>query len=124
MGGDDQVTEFLESLIASNPKAAKSLQTSMATITSAETYHNKRKFKKVGKGVYEIKVPGTRLYCFKDEIEGQDSKLIIATNGGTKNKRKEQSADIERAGKIKDRYFGAKEKEDTTLNYIKIDHED
>ena len=96
MGTDSRVADFLDQLIVSNRNAAKSLQTSMATITSVDSYRNERKFKNVGNGVFEIKVPGIRLYCFKDEIDGLDSKLIIATNGGTKNNMREQNGDITR----------------------------
>jgi putative component of toxin-antitoxin plasmid stabilization module len=123
LGGDSQLQNFLESLIQSNPNAAKSLQTSMATITALEIYSNERKFKKVGDGIYEIKVPGIRLYCFKDEIEGLPAKLIVATNGGTKNNKKEQNSDIKRAIGLKSRYLAAK-KENSQLHYIALDHED
>lgn len=124
LGADTRVAEYLALLIESNPNAARSLQTSMATITSAQSYQNKRKFKKVGKGVYEIKVPGVRVYCFKDEVEGLPAKLIIATNGGTKNKKKEQQGDIARAEELRERYLSAKAEEGTPFNYIKLDHED
>ncbi|MEI6178672.1 MAG: hypothetical protein WCS43_17400, partial [Verrucomicrobiota bacterium] len=120
---DSQVADFLASLIASNPNAARSLQTSMATITSADAYHNERKFKSVGGGVFEIKVPGIRLYCFKDEIDDLASKLIIATNGGTKNTKREQNSDIQRAAQLRERYLAAKESDTTTLHYLRIDHE-
>ncbi len=121
---DTQLSDFLKFLTASNPNAARSLQTSMATITSAEVYHNERKFKHVGGGVFEIKVPGIRLYGFKDEIPGLPSKLIIATNGGTKNTKREQNSDIQRATRLRERYLAAKQSEATTLHYIRIDHED
>ncbi len=121
---DTQLADFLKFLTASNPNAARSLHTSMATITSVEVYHNERKFKHVGDGVFEIKVPGIRLYCFKDEIAGLPSKLIIATNGGSKNTKREQNSDIQRAARLKDRYFAAKPSEDTTLHYLQLDHED
>ena len=121
---DTQLADFLKFLTASNPNAARSLQTSMATITSVEVYHNERKFKHVGDGVFEIKVPGIRLYCFKDEIDGFPSKLIIATNGGSKNTKREQNSDIQRAARLKERYFAAKPSKDTTLHYQQLDHED
>ena len=124
LGADSQVVDFLNSLIASNPNAARSLHTSMATITSTDPYHNERKFKSVGSGVYEIKVPGIRLYGFKDEIDGLPSKLIIATNGGTKNTKREQNSDIQRAARLRDQYLVAKQSEATTLHYHRIDHED
>ncbi len=123
IGDDQQVADFLKSLILSNPNAASSLQTSMATITSVDSYHNERKFKNVGDGIYEIKVPGIRLYCFKDQIEGLPAKLIIATNGGTKNNKREQNADIKRASHLKSRYFTVKSQEETHFNYIQTDHE-
>jgi hypothetical protein len=122
LGDDSQVEIFLESLIHSNPHAAKSLQTSMATITALETYHNERKFKNLGDGIYEIKVPGIRLYCFKDEIEGLPAKLILATNGGTKNNKKEQNSDIKRAVALRNRYLSAKA-QNPEIHYISQDHE-
>lgn len=122
LGGDSQLEDFLESLIQSNPNAAKSLQTSMATITSLENYHNDHKFKMVGDGIYEIKVPGIRLYCFKDEIEGLPAKLILATNGGTKNNKKEQNSDIKRAAGLRSRYLAAKDR-NPVIHYIAQDHE-
>ena len=124
LGADRQVADFLASLIASNPNAARSLQTSMATITSVDPYHNERKFKSVGGGVFEIKVPGIRLYGFKDEIDGLPAKLIIATNGGTKNNKREQNTDIQRAARLREKYLAAKESDSTTLHYIQLDHED
>lgn len=121
LGDDDQVTEFLKGLIKSNPNAASSLQTSMATITSVDAYRNKRKFRDVGEGIYEIKVPGIRLYCFKDQIDTLETKFILATNGGTKKNKREQNSDIKRAAQLRDRYFAAKKLPDTQLNYIQID---
>lgn len=123
MGKDRRVTDFLAKLIASNPNAAKSLQTSMATITSTHSYRNQRKFKDLGDGVFEIKVPGIRLYGFQDEIDTLETKLIIATNGGTKNNKREQNSDINQATQIRARYFAAKNRSDTTLHYLTIAHE-
>ncbi len=117
LDGDESVDAFLDKLIKSNPNAAKSLQTSMKTIASTEIIRNKRKFNPVGDGIYEIKVPGLRLYCFKDRIEGRDSKLIIATNGGTKNNKKEQNSDIKGAEQLRDRYFAAKRAANLEFNY-------
>lgn len=120
LGSDAPADDFLAALITSNRHAAKSLQTSMATITAVEGYQNERKFKRVAPGIYEIKVPG-RLYCFKDQ-RGDDPPitLIIATNGGNKNTKKEQGADIRRARKIRDRYLALKELPATTARYIPL----
>lgn len=93
----------------------------MATITSVDAYRNKRKFRDVGEGIYEIKVPGIRLYCFKDQIDTLETKFILATNGGTKKNKREQNSDIKRAAQLRDRYFAAKKLPDTQLNYIQID---
>ena len=92
--------------------------------TSNALYHNERKFKSVGGGVYEIKVQGIRLYGFKDEIADLPSKLIIATNGGIKNTKREQNSDIQRAARLRDQYLAAKQSEATTLHCLRIDHED
>lgn len=93
----------------------------MATITSVDPYRNPRKFNDVGDGIFEIKVPGIRLYCFKDQIDALGTKFILATNGGTKNNKREQNSDIKRAALLRDRYFAAKKLPDTQLNYIQID---
>jgi hypothetical protein len=120
IGNDRSADDFLYELIASNPNAAKSLQTSMATITSIEEYRNRRKFKRVAEGIYEIKVPGIRLYCFKEQLEGMPSKLIVATNGGRKNTKREQDSDIKQASVIRERFLTLKNLETTKLRYIKI----
>lgn len=92
----------------------------MATITAVEGYYNDRKFKRVAEGIYEIKVPGVRLYCFKEQVEGLPAKLIVATNGGSKNTKKEQNGDIRRAIGLRERYLAMKDQEATELRYIKI----
>lgn len=121
LGDDAPSDKFLADLITSNPRAAKSLQTSMATITAVEAYHNERKFKRVAPGIYEIKVPGIRLYCFRDQIgDGKPMKLIVATNGGTKNTSKEQDSDIKKASKIREHYLSLKDRTDVTARYISI----
>lgn len=120
IGSDTAADEFLAALTASNPHAARSLQTSMATIASVDSYHNERKFKRVAEGIYEIKVPSIRLYCFMDQVEGLPAKLIVATNGGGKNTKREQDSDIRRAMRIRDRYFQLKLMDDTRLRYLRL----
>ena len=120
MGNNRGVHDFLNDLISSNPNAARSLQTSMATITAVEKYHNEYKFKRVADGIYEIKIPGIRLYCFKEQLEGFPAKLILATNGGHKNTNREQNGDIKRASRIREHYLTLKNQDSTTLRYIKI----
>jgi len=119
LGGDAPADDFLATLITSNPHAANSLKTAMATITAVEEYHNERKFKRVARGIYEIKAPGVRLYCFRDRLgEGQPMKLIVATNGGSKNTKKQQNGDIKTACQIRERYLAMKNQPDVTLRYI------
>ncbi len=120
IGSDAAAGDFLAALIATNPHAAKSLQTSMATITAVDHYHNVRKFKRVADGIYEIKVPGIRLYCFKDEMDHLPAKLVVATNGGIKNTKRQQDGDIRRAIQIRESYMQLKTREDTRLRYLKI----
>jgi len=120
MGNEGSADDFVDNLITSNPNAARSLQTSMATITALDEYHNSHKFKRVAEGIYEIKVPGIRLYCFKEQLEGLPAKLIVATNGGGKNTEREQDGDIKRASGIRERCLAMKNQEATTLRYIKI----
>lgn len=120
IGSDAAADEFLVALTTSNSHAARSLQTSMATLTSVDSYHNDRKFKRVAEGIYEIKVPGIRLYCFKDQVDGLPARLIVATNGGTKNTKREQDSDIRRAMRIRESYFQLKALEDTRLRYLKL----
>lgn len=124
MDGVRDAPEFLGNLINDDPNAATSLQNSMATLTAVEvleTFRNERKFKRVAKGIYEIKVPGVRLYCFRDEAEGLPARLIIATNGGGKNRKQEQNADIARATELRERYYELKKRDDTTLRYLQLE---
>lgn len=93
----------------------------MATITAVEEYQNERKFKRVAEGIYEIKVPGTRLYCFKEQLDGLPAKLIVATNGGGKNTHREQNRDINRAVALRQRYLAMRDQAATKLRYIKIE---
>lgn len=122
MNNDASLGDFLHDLILSNPKAMNRIQTAMATISSEPHYYNDTKFKSVSeKGIYEIKAGGIRLYCFQDTLSDDLPRLIIATNGGVKNTKKEQHRDILAASQIRERYLKAKKDDSTTLNYIPIE---
>ena len=124
IGENTELQDFLKRMIKSNPKAMTSLQSAMVTICSEENYVNDRKFKSVSEpGIHEIKVPGIRLYCFQSRLADGQPRLIIATNGGTKNTDREQNRNIKRAAQIKDAFFAAKQADTVILNYIPEDHE-
>jgi hypothetical protein len=111
--------DFLLGLQQSNSRAFKSLQTAMATISSVPSYRNDRKFKQVKgfKGLFEIKIPGIRLYCFQETIdELPQPNLIIAAYGRTKPKDKQQRADIHHADKIRKDYQNLKT-QDSEIDY-------
>lgn len=109
--------DFIEELAQSNAPGHNSFIARVDTISEHDKYRNPRTFKYLGDGLYEFKFNKTsmRLYAFYDEIEGLEPQLIIATNGGKKNAKKEQNRDIERAKTLKAKYFAAKEIESTEL---------
>ena len=116
-----ELQEFLDSFIQSDNAGMKRIKSAIATISSEDNYVNKTKFKSVSeKGIYEIKAGGIRLYCFQDRLSDNLPCLIIATNGGGKNTKKEQNRDIKKASKIKAEYFEAKKLDTTELNYQKL----
>ena len=67
-----------------------------------------------------VLTPTTRVI----DVGATTTNVIIATNGGSKNTKREQNSDIQRATRLKERYFAAKPSEATKLHYIRIDHED
>lgn len=121
----DPATDFLESL-KSSPQDLKKFHTAFATICSVENYSNEVKFKNVKNGIYEVKIDGKRLYCFKDtsgdfeEITGNSNHLILACCGGVKGKKAAQNRDIKKAQDLKAEYFAAKKKQDTELEYEQL----
>jgi len=124
LDGKDLSQEFLNNLERSNRPAAESLKNRIKTVSDHEHYHhNTEIFRSVGNGIYEFKPPGLRLYAFYDEVEGLDPQLIIATNGGTKNNKKEQSSDIARASSLRKRYLAAKKIPTTRFRLQLLDHE-
>lgn len=113
--GKDLASDFLMKLQRDNVKLFKSMKTRFRTVANYDAYENRETFKSTSeKGIFEFKRPGLRVYAFYDEIEGS-GKLILCTNGGKKNTRKDQHCDIVRAGKIRKRYFNAKALPDTKI---------
>lgn len=91
-----------------------SIVTRITAVSNYEKYTNKITFNSVGDGMFEFKRPGLRLYAFYDEF-GDEHQLILCTNGGTKNNKREQQSDIKRAKKIKASYLAVKEDPNTEI---------
>ena len=121
--GRDLADDFLTRLARSNPKGAESIKTRVQNVAEYDRYENELTFRDVGDGIYEFKRPGLRLYAFYDEIPGLTPQLIIASNGGTKNSRKEQDADIAKARRLRFRYLEAKRLPNAKIRLITLDHE-
>lgn|GEM_PF-1279337 len=125
----DLAGDFLDSLEQSRPQDATKFQTAFSTICDVKNYSNDTKFKNLGDGIYEVKIWGKRLYCFKDtsgdfeEATGCSNHMIMACCGGSKNAKKEQNRDINKALGLKKKYFKAKGEDDTEFKYIKTDDE-
>lgn len=114
--------EFLLTLESSNPNAFKTLNTTIKTICAVPSYRNDRKFKQVkgAKNLFEIKIPGIRLYCFSEFLPGLgQSSLIIAAYGRIKPKDKQQRTDIRHADKIRNDFQSLRE-QDPEIEYLTI----
>ena len=114
MDGKDEAREFLETLLHDDSKKWNAINTRITSVSNYHTYSNKITFNPVGDGIYEFKRPGIRLYAFYEEL-GDEHQLILCTNGGKKNTKKEQQKDIKRAKSIKADYLAAKSMPSTTF---------
>lgn len=123
LDGKDFAEEFLLRLAKSDPRGAESIKIRVQNVAEYDRYENELSFRSVGAGVYEFKRPGLRLYAFYDEISGLKPQLIIASNGGTKNTRKQQIADIAKAQQLRSRYLDAKRVPHAKIRLITLDHE-
>lgn len=123
LDGKDLANEFLSHLLKCDPRGAKSIKTRVQNIAEHDRYEHELTFRSVGGGVYEFKRPGLRLYAFYDEVPGLKPQLIIASNGGTKNTRKDQKADIARAQSLRARYLAAKSQSTTKIRLLTLSHE-
>ncbi len=105
--GKDLARKFLENLKKDDSRKWKLLTDRIENVSNFHNYENDQIFNYLGDGIYEFKRPGLRLYAFYDEI-GEEHQLILCTNGGKKNNKREQQADIKRAKRIKADYLAAK----------------
>lgn len=103
----DLADKFLTKLQKDDGQKWTQLSTRIERVSNHDRYENDQIFNHVGDGLYEFKRPGIRLYAFYDSL-GDDHQLILCTSGGTKNKKKEQNADIAKAKQLKNQYFTAK----------------
>lgn len=108
LGIDDRdlAHKFLTKLGKDDGRKLQQLAARISRVADHHSYEHVTIFNHVGDGLYEFKRPGIRLYAFYDSL-GDIHQLILCTNGGTKNKKKEQNADITKAKQLKDRYFKA-----------------
>lgn len=120
IGGKDHAHDFLTKLQKDDINLYKPIKTRIRAVAEYDDYENERTFRHVGDGVYEFKRPGLRLYAFYDTLD-EIGCLILCTNGGTKNKLKEQNGDISRARQIRQRYFEAKVNLDATFTLHEIE---
>jgi hypothetical protein len=97
LDGSDDLANYLASLRKSNPKGHAILHGYFKTLCNERELHERGTFKCLDRaaGLFEFRLSSLRLYCFVYE-----NTLVLLTNGGTKNNRKEQSRDIDRARKI------------------------
>jgi putative component of toxin-antitoxin plasmid stabilization module len=107
INGKDEAEVFLQKLYKDDSKKWDGLTTRISAVSNYPRYSNKITFRPVGDGLYEFKRPGIRLYAFYDEL-GEEHQLILCTNGGKKNTRKDQQNDIKRAKAIMENYHAAK----------------
>lgn len=120
LNGDDPAHVFLLTLLRDDSKRFESIKTRIAAVSNYDHYENQITFRHVGDRIFEFKRPGIRLYAFYDEIEGLGH-LILCTNGGKKNTKRGQQADIAFAKKCKATYLDAKLAPNTRLNYQEPD---
>ncbi len=120
INGKNLAHKFLSKLAHDDSRKMASLRARIRSVADYDRYENELTFKHVGEGLYEFKRPGIRLYAFYHEFEATHH-LIICANGGTKNTKKTQNADIAKARQLKNDYFHAIEKPYTTLTFEELE---
>ena len=105
-------TKFLEEtdrfIAGLEPKAARKV---LYNIDLAEQTNNPKLFKKLQKDIWEFRTSfggkQIRLLAFWDKTEGRET-LVLATHGFIKKVDKVPANEIERAVKIRTKYFDSK----------------
>lgn len=108
-----QAQDFLEICKTNNERDFNRLFSRIQSVANtAGAFRNDAVFRYERDQIFTFVVNcGWRLYCFYDE-----GNLIIVTNGGTKNGRKEQTRDIDKAVKMRETYFLAKKQKGKNSN--------
>jgi phage-related protein len=98
----EEANEFIAEL---RPKAAKKV---FYNIDLAEQTNDPRLFKKLRKEIWELRTKyeglEIRLLAFWDKSDNQET-LVIATHGFIKKVDKVPDNEIDRAGRLRERYF-------------------
>ncbi len=123
INGKDLSQKFLKKLKKDDSRKWKLLVDRIENVSNFDTYENNQIFNYLEDGIYEFKRQGLRLYAFYDKL-GDEHQLILCTNGGTKNTKKEQQSDIARAQSIKQQYLVAKQSLSANFTLAKLPDEE
>lgn len=101
LGGAPPALEYLRHLEKSNKKGLAIIHGYFDNLSNEEEIHERATFKCLDRArrLYEFRPSSLRLYCFLHE-----NTLIFLTNGGTKNNKKEQTKDIQKAKALQDEF--------------------
>jgi putative component of toxin-antitoxin plasmid stabilization module len=121
LDGKDLAREFLLELSKRNPRGFEFIRSRIRAVAEHDRFENQITFRSVGDGVFEFKRPGLRLYAFYDNLPGLEPQLIIAANGGQKNKA--QQRDIKQAKLLRSRYLAERNKPDVKIRLITLPDE-
>ena len=104
----EEANEFISTL------DSKTIQKIFYTIDLAEQTNDPRLFKKLQKDIQEFRTKYAgiqiRLLAFWDKTDNKET-LVLATHGFIKKVDKVPSNEIDRAVRLKDKYFNTKQKE-------------
>lgn len=106
LNGRDYAQDFLQKLHKDDYRKWRSIYARITSVANYDSYENQITFRHIEDGLFEFKRGGLRLYAFYHSLHDQ-SQLILCTNGGNKNTRKQQNSDIQRAQFIKQQFMDA-----------------
>lgn len=121
LDGKDDALIYLQNLAKSNLSGFESIRSCIRAVSDYERFENDRTFNSLGDGIYEFKRPGLRLYAFYYNHPDGELQLIIASNGGTKNRKQEQQSDVARAKNLRQKFLNAIK--ENPIHLITLPHE-